>query len=241
MRILKAKDYKEMSEMAADIIGAQVLLKPDAVLGLATGSTPIGTYEELVKRYESGRLDFRKIKTVNLDEYRGLTKDNDQSYYYFMHSHLFDHINIDKANTNVPDGMEPDAIKAGEDYENIISNFGGIDLQLLGLGNNGHIGFNEPCDEFIDKTHVVDLTQSTIEANKRFFASIDEVPKQAYTMGIGSIMRAKRVLMLVSGKGKAQIVKDAFFGPVTPKVPASILQLHNDFILIGDVEALSCL
>ena len=241
MRILKAKDYKEMSEMAADIIGAQVLLKPDAVLGLATGSTPIGTYEELVKRCESGRLDFRKIKTVNLDEYRGLTKDNDQSYYYFMHSHLFDHINIDKANTNVPDGMEPDAIKAGEDYENIISNFGGIDLQLLGLGNNGHIGFNEPCDEFIDKTHVVDLTQSTIEANKRFFASIDEVPKQAYTMGIGSIMRARRVLMLVSGKGKAQIVKDAFFGPVTPKVPASILQLHNDFILIGDAEALSCL
>lgn len=241
MRILKAKDYKEMSEMAADIIGAQVLLKPDAVLGLATGSTPIGTYEELVKRYESGRLDFRKIKTVNLDEYRGLTKDNDQSYYYFMHSHLFDHINIDKANTNVPDGMEPDAIKAGEDYENIISNFGGIDLQLLGLGNNGHIGFNEPCDEFIDKTHVVDLTQSTIEANKRFFASIDDVPKQAYTMGIGSIMRARRVLMLVSGKGKAQIVKDAFFGSVTPKVPASILQLHNDFILIGDAEALSCL
>ena len=241
MRILKAKDYKEMSEMAADIIGAQVLLKPDAVLGLATGSTPIGTYEELVKRYESGRLDFRKIKTVNLDEYRGLTKDNDQSYYYFMHSHLFDHINIDKANINVPDGMEPDAIKAGEDYENIISNFGGIDLQLLGLGNNGHIGFNEPCDEFIDKTHVVDLTQSTIEANKRFFASIDDVPKQAYTMGIGSIMRAKRVLMLVSGKGKAQIVKDAFFGSVTPKVPASILQLHNDFILIGDAEALSCL
>lgn len=241
MRILKAKDYKEMSEMAADIIGAQVLLKPDAVLGLATGSTPIGTYEELVKRYEMGRLDFSKIKTVNLDEYRGLTKDNDQSYYYFMHSHLFDHINIDKANTNVPDGMEPDATKAGEDYENIISNFGGIDLQLLGLGNNGHIGFNEPCDEFIDKTHVVDLTQSTIEANKRFFASIDDVPKQAYTMGIGSIMRAKRVLMLVSGKGKAQIVKDAFFGPVTPKVPASVLQLHNDFILIGDAEALSCL
>lgn len=241
MRILKAKDYKEMSEMAADIIGAQVLLKPDAVLGLATGSTPIGTYEELVKRYDAGRLDFSKIKTVNLDEYRGLTKDNDQSYYYFMHSHLFDHINIDKANTNVPDGMEPDAIKAGEDYENIISKFGGIDLQLLGLGNNGHIGFNEPCDEFIDKTHVVDLTQSTIEANKRFFASIDDVPKQAYTMGIGSIMRAKRVLMLVSGKGKAQIVKDAFFGPVTPKVPASILQLHNDFILIGDAEAMSCL
>ncbi len=241
MRILQAKDYKEMSEMAADIIGAQVLLKPDAVLGLATGSTPIGTYEELVKRYEAGRLDFSKIKTVNLDEYRGLTKDNTQSYYYFMHSHLFDNINIDKTNTNVPDGMEPDALKAGEDYENIINKFGGIDLQLLGLGNNGHIGFNEPCDEFIDKTHVVDLTQSTIEANKRFFESIDDVPRQAYTMGIGSIMRAKRVLMLVSGKGKAQIVKDAFFGSVTPKVPASVLQLHNDFILIGDAEALSCL
>ena len=241
MRIICAKDYKEMSEMAADIIGAQVLLKPDAVLGLATGSTPIGTYEELVRRYEAGRLDFSKIKTVNLDEYRGLTKDNDQSYYYFMHSHLFDHININKNNTKVPDGMEPDAIKAGQDYENIIKNHGGIDLQLLGLGNNGHIGFNEPCDEFIDKTHVVDLTESTIEANKRFFASADDVPKQAYTMGIGSIMRAKRVLMIVSGKGKADIVKEAFFGPITPKVPASILQLHNDFILIGDAEALSCL
>ena len=241
MRIICAKDYKEMSEMAADIIGAQVLLKPDAVLGLATGSTPIGTYEELVRRYEAGRLDFGKIKTVNLDEYRGLTRDNDQSYYYFMHSHLFDHVNIDKNNTNVPDGMEPDAVKAGQDYENIIKNYGGIDLQLLGLGNNGHIGFNEPCDEFVDKTHVVDLTQSTIEANKRFFASIDDVPKQAYTMGIGSIMRAKRVLMVVNGKGKAEIVKEAFFGPITPKVPASILQLHNDFILIGDAEALSCL
>ncbi|WP_455035402.1 glucosamine-6-phosphate deaminase [Lachnoanaerobaculum gingivalis] len=241
MRIICAKDYKEMSEMAADIIGAQVLLKPDAVLGLATGSTPVGTYEELVRRYEAGRLDFSKIKTVNLDEYRGLTRDNDQSYYYFMHSHLFDHININKNNTKVPDGMEPDAIKAGQDYENIIKNYGGIDLQLLGLGNNGHIGFNEPCDEFIDKTHVVDLTESTIEANKRFFASADDVPKQAYTMGIGSIMRAKRVLMIVSGKGKADIVKEAFFGPITPKVPASILQLHNDFILIGDAEALSCL
>ena len=241
MRIICAKDYKEMSEMAADIIGAQVLLKPDAVLGLATGSTPIGTYEELVRRYEAGRLDFSKIKTVNLDEYRGLTRDNDQSYYYFTHSHLFDHININKNNTKVPDGMEPDAIKAGQDYENIIKNYGGIDLQLLGLGNNGHIGFNEPCDEFIDKTHVVDLTESTIEANKRFFASADDVPKQAYTMGIGSIMRAKRVLMIVSGKGKADIVKEAFFGPITPKVPASILQLHSDFILIGDAEALSCL
>ena len=241
MRIICAKDYKEMSEMAADIIGAQVLLKPDAVLGLATGSTPIGTYEELVRRYEAGRLDFGKIKTVNLDEYRGLTRDNDQSYYYFMHSHLFDHININKNNTKVPDGMEPDALKAGQDYENIIKNYGGIDLQLLGLGNNGHIGFNEPGDEFIDKTHVVDLTESTIEANKRFFASIDDVPKQAYTMGIGSIMRAKRVLMVVNGKGKAEIVKEAFFGPITPKGPASILQLHNDFILIGDVEALSCL
>ena len=241
MRIICAKDYKEMSEMAADIIGAQVLLKPDAVLGLATGSTPIGTYEELVRRYEAGRLDFSKIKTVNLDEYRGLTRDNDQSYYYFMHSHLFDHININKNNTKVPNGMEPDALKAGQDYENIIKNYGGIDLQLLGLGNNGHIGFNEPGDEFIDKTHVVDLTESTIEANKRFFASIDDVPKQAYTMGIGSIMRAKRVLMVVNGKGKAEIVKEAFFGPITPKVPESILKLHNDFILIGDVEALSCL
>lgn len=241
MRILKAKDYKEMSEIAADIIGAQVILNPDAVLGLATGSTPIGTYEELVRRYSMGRLDFCRIKTVNLDEYRGLTRDNDQSYYNFMHSHLFDHINIDKNNTNVPDGMEPDAAKAGADYEKIIESYGGIDFQLLGLGNNGHIGFNEPADEFIDKTHVVDLTESTIEANKRFFECMEDVPRQAYTMGIGSIMRAKRILMIVSGKGKADIVREAFMGSITPKVPASVLRLHKDFTLVGDLEALSCL
>ena len=238
MRILQAKDYKEMSEMAADIIGAQVLLKPDAVLGLATGSTPIGTYEELVKRYEAGRLDFSKIKTVNLDEYRGLTKDNAQSYYYFMHSHLFDNINIDKTNTNVPDGMEPDSTKACKEYEAIIKNSAGIDLQVLGLGHNGHIGFNEPSDSFSIGTHCVDLTASTIEANKRFFNSIEEVPKQAYTMGIASILSAKKILLLVSGEDKAAILAKAIKGKVTPEVPASILQLHQDVVVVADEKAL---
>ena len=239
MRIYKAKDYKDMSRKAANIISAQVIMKPNCVLGLATGSTPIGTYDQLVEWYNKGDLDFSEVTTVNLDEYKGLPRTNDQSYYYFMHQHLFDRVNIDPERTNVPNGMEPDAEKECGRYEELIRSLGGVDLQLLGLGHNGHIGFNEPGEAFEKETHCVDLTESTIEANKRFFASADDVPKQAYTMGIKTIMQAKKILIVVNGENKADIVERAFFGPVTPEVPASILQLHNDVTLVGDEAALA--
>ena len=239
MKIYKAKDYKDMSRKAANIISAQVIMKPNCVLGLATGSTPIGTYDQLVEWYNKGDLDFSEVTTVNLDEYKGLPRTNDQSYYYFMHQHLFDRVNIDPERTNVPNGMEPDAEKECGRYEELIRSLGGVDLQLLGLGHNGHIGFNEPGEAFEKETHCVDLTESTIEANKRFFASADDVPKQAYTMGIKTIMQAKKILIVVNGENKADIVERAFFGPVTPEVPASILQLHNDVALVGDEEALA--
>lgn len=239
MKIYKAKDYKDMSRKAANIISAQVIMKPNCVLGLATGSTPIGTYDQLVEWYNKGDLDFSEVTTVNLDEYKGLPRTNDQSYYYFMHQHLFDRVNIDPERTNVPNGMEPDAEKECGRYEELIRSLGGVDLQLLGLGHNGHIGFNEPGEAFEKETHCVDLTESTIEANKRFFASADDVPKQAYTMGIKTIMQAKKILIVVNGENKADIVERAFLGPVTPEVPASILQLHNDVTLVGDEAALA--
>lgn len=239
MKIYKAKDYKDMSRKAANIISAQVIMKPNCVLGLATGSTPIGTYDQLVEWHNKGDLDFSEVTTVNLDEYKGLPRTNDQSYYYFMHQHLFDRVNIDPERTNVPNGMEPDAEKECGRYEELIRSLGGVDLQLLGLGHNGHIGFNEPGEAFEKETHCVDLTESTIEANKRFFASADDVPKQAYTMGIKTIMQAKKILIVVNGENKADIVERAFFGPVTPEVPASILQLHNDVTLVGDEAALA--
>ena len=239
MRIYKAKDYADMSRKAANIVSAQVIMKPNCVLGLATGSSPIGTYEQLVEWYKKGDLDFSEVKTANLDEYKGLDRTNDQSYYYFMNDHLFSKVNIDMANVNIPNGMDPDAEKECARYEAKIHSLGGVDLQLLGLGHNGHIGFNEPNSEFDKVTHCVDLTESTIEANKRFFASIDDVPRQAYTMGINTIMQAKKILIVVSGEDKAEIVKKAFFGPITPEVPASVLQLHNDVTLVGDAAALS--
>lgn len=239
MRIIKTTDYAELSRRAADLIAAQVLLKPDCVLGLATGSSPVGTYKELIKKYEAGALDFSRVKTVNLDEYVGLNPDHDQSYAYFMRDNLFDHINIDKANTNVPSGIAPDGAAECARYDALIAAYGGIDLQLLGLGPNGHIGFNEPADEFPTGTHEVELTDSTIQANKRFFARVEDVPRRARTMGVREIMQARRVLMVVNGSAKAETVKAAFFGPVTPRVPASILQLHPDFTLVADAEALS--
>ena len=239
MKIIKTADYNEMSRKAANLIGAQVIMKPNCILGLATGSSPIGTYKELIKRCEEGDLDFSQVKSVNLDEYKGLPRDNDQSYYYFMNHNLFDHINIDKANTHVPNGMEPDAEKECANYEELIKSLGGVDLQLLGLGHNGHIGFNEPAEEFDKVTHCVDLQESTIEANKRFFESADDVPRQANTMGIGTIMSAKKIVVVVSGEDKADIVKRAFSGPVTPSVPASILQMHPDVTVICDAAAYS--
>ena len=239
MKIIRAKDYNDMSRKAANIIAAQVTLKPNCVLGLATGSTPIGTYAELVKGYENGDLDFSQVTSVNLDEYKGLEKTAEQSYYYFMHDNLFSHVNIDPANTNLPDGTEPDSEKACSDYDKVIESVGGIDLQLLGLGHNGHIGFNEPSDEFKVGTHCVKLTERTIDANKRFFDSIDDVPRYAYTMGIGTIMSAKKVLVVVSGEDKAPALRDAVCGPVTPSCQASVLQLHSDVIIVADEAALS--
>ncbi len=241
MKVIKTKDYEQMSRVAANILSAQVIMKPKCVLGLATGSTPIGTYDQLIKWYEKGDIDFSEVTTINLDEYKGLSPENDQSYRYFMNTHLFDHINIDKNKTYVPNGLEPDSEKACSQYNQIIQKYGGIDLQLLGLGNNGHIGFNEPGSAFEKETHCVSLTQSTIDANARFFSSMDEVPREAYTMGIKTIMQAKKIVVVVSGLQKASIVKKAFFGPITPEVPASVLQLHNDVTLVGDEEALSAL
>ena len=237
IKFVLTKDYDDMSRKAANVISAQMTVKPNSVLGLATGSTPIGTYKCLAERCAQGDLDFSKITSVNLDEYRGLTHDNDQSYYYFMHENLFSKVNIDLDNTYVPDGMIADAEEACTKYEEIIAATGGVDLQLLGLGHNGHIGFNEPDEVFPKLTHCVDLTESTIEANSRFFASKEEVPTQAYTMGIQTIMNAKKILVVVSGADKAAIVKKAFFGDVTPNVPASILQLHQDVTIVGDEAA----
>lgn len=239
MVIYRASDYASMSRKAANIISAQVIMKPDCVLGLATGSTPIGTYKQLIEWYHKGDLDFSKVTSVNLDEYKGLSGDNDQSYRYFMNTNFFDHININKSRTFVPDGTDPDSAHACARYNEIIREVGGIDLQLLGLGHNGHIGFNEPGSAFEKETHCVDLTERTIEANKRFFEKEEDVPRQAYTMGIKTIMQAKKILLVVSGEDKADIVKAAFQGPVTPAVPASILQLHNDVTIVADEAALS--
>lgn len=238
MRIYAAKDYKDMSRKAANLISAQVILKPDAVLGLATGSTPVGAYEQLREWYEQGDLDFSAIHSVNLDEYKGLSGEHDQSYRYFMNHNLFDHVNIVKENTNVPNGLAEDAEAECARYDGVIRELGGIDLQLLGIGGNGHIGFNEPCDVFEKGTHVVTLTEETRRSNARFFSSIDEVPTHALTMGIGGIMSAKKVLLLASGEAKAQALYDSCFGPVTPGVPASILQLHSDAVIIADEAAL---
>ena len=217
MVLYQAKDYKDMSRKAANIISAQVIMKPNAVLGLATGSTPVGAYEQLVEWYNKGDIDFSQVTSVNLDEYKGLSGDNDQSYRYFMNKNLFDHVNIDKARTFVPDGTEPDSKVACAKYNAIIDSVGGIDLQLLGIA----------------------LKEDTIKANARFFETMDDVPKYAYTMGIKNIMSAKKVLLLASGKNKAKAVYESFFGPIVPGVPASVLQLHNDVIVIADEEALS--
>ena len=239
MRVYQVKSYDDMSRKAANVISAQIIMKPDCVLGLTTGSSPIGTYKQLIDWYNKGDLDFSQVKSVNLDEYKGLPRDNEQSYYYFMYNNLFKHVNIQLDNTNVPNGMEPDSEKECLRYEEVIAKLGGVDLQLLGLGRNGHIGFNEPDETFGTITHCVNLTESTIDANKRFFASIDDVPKQAYTMGIKTIMKAKKILLIVSGEDKADALAQAVHGPVTPKLPASILQLHNDVVIVADEAACS--
>ncbi len=240
MKIVRATDYKDMSRKAANIISAQVIMKPNCVLGLATGGTPVGIYAQLIDWYNKGDVDFSEVTTVNLDEYRGLPRTHEQSYWYFMQKHFFEHVNVRPDHIHVPDGSNPDAEAACKEYDQIIHNVGGIDLQLLGIGVDGHIGFNEPGEAFELGTHCVDLTESTIEANKRFFDGNESlVPRQAYSMGIKTIMQARKVLMVANGAAKAEIIKKAFFGPVTPEVPASILQMHPDFTLVGDAEALA--
>ncbi len=239
MRIYQEKDYNAVSRRAASIIAAQVVSKPDCVLGLATGSTPVGAYQQLVKWYEQGDLSFAQVRSVNLDEYCGLAPGHDQSYRYFMQANLFDHVDIAAGNTNVPSGLAADPAEECRRYEAAVAALGYADLQLLGLGRNGHIGFNEPCDEFPLATHLVDLTPSTIEANARFFASAGDVPKQALTMGIGTIMKARKILVVANGADKADAVAKAFAGPVTPSMPASILRLHPDVTLVGDGSALA--
>ena len=241
MRFISCADYTAMSRQAANLISAQVIVKPNCVLGLATGSTPIGTYKQLIEWYNKGDLSFAQVRSVNLDEYKGLSGDHDQSYRYFMQNNLFNHVDIDVANTSVPNGMAEDANAECAAYDAHIRELGGIDLQLLGMGHNGHIGFNEPADEFVGPTHVVELTQSTIDANKRFFASEADVPRYALTMGMAAILQARSVVVVVSGEDKADIVYKSFFGPITPRVPASLLQLHPNVTVVGDEAAFSVL
>jgi len=232
MKFITVENYEQLSKIGANLIFSQVTMKPDSVLGLATGSSPVGLYKELIKKYNDGEIDFSETISVNLDEYLGLTGDNDQSYRYFMNTNLFDHINIKKENTFVPCGIAEDIEKECKEYDERIKKLGGIDLQLLGIGLDGHIGFNEPSDCFDKGTHVVDLDESTIVANSRFFESIDDVPKKAITLGMEGIMQAKKVLLIASGESKKEIMEKAFFGPITPQVPASILQLHPDLTVI---------
>lgn len=232
MRFIKVDSYEKLSRDAANIISAQVIIKPNSVLGLATGSSPIGTYNQLIKWYNKGDLDFSEVVSVNLDEYVGLNGSDEQSYRYFMNNNFFNHINIKKENTFVPNGCATDLSAEGSAYDAKIKELGGIDLQLLGIGLDGHIGFNEPDEYFVKNTHVVTLHESTITANARFFSSIDEVPTKGITMGMISIMQAKKILLIANGANKKNILEKAFFGPITPKIPASILQLHPDITVI---------
>lgn len=237
MRIIVCENYELLSKKAAQIVGSQMILEPKSVLGLATGSTPIGMYENLIKMYEKGLIDFSKIKTFNLDEYYKLSIDNNQSYHYFMDENLFNHININRENIHIPNGMADDIEAECILYDKMIDDNGGIDIQILGIGNNAHIGFNEPTINFNKGTHVITLDESTREANARFFNNLDEVPTKAITMGTGSIFKSKKILLLANGRNKAEAIYNTVHGKVTPEVPSSILQFHKDVIMILDKEA----
>ncbi len=232
MKFIKTDSYEKMSHIAANIIFAQVINKPDSVLGLATGSSPVGTYKELIELCKKGDLDFSAVTSINLDEYVGLDGENDQSYRYFMNKNLFESVNINIENTFVPNGKAADLEAECKAYDERIAAYGGIDLQLLGIGLDGHIGFNEPDNCFTKETHLVELDESTIKANARFFESEADVPRSAVTMGMGGIMNAKKVLLIANGANKKEILEKAFYGPITPEVPASILQLHPDVTVI---------
>lgn len=237
LKIYKLKNYKSLSEKAAQIVASQLILKPDSVLGLATGSTPEGMYGELIKLYKHNIIDFKDVTTFNLDEYYGIHRHDPQSYYHYMRDNFLDHINIRKEAIHIPNGLAEDVEKHCNEYEDNIKLSGGIDVQILGVGRNGHIGFNEPCDEFIAKTHLVELQDETIKDNSRFFESIEQVPVKAISMGIKTIMDAKTILFIANGESKAQAVYDSLKGPITPMVPASIIQLHRDVIVVVDEEA----
>ncbi len=239
MKIIVTENYAEMSRAAGEFIADIIKSKPDCVLGLATGDTPIGMYDCMVEKYNAGELDFSAVRSVNLDEYYPIAPDNDQSYRYFMNKYLFDKVNIDKANTSVPDGEAKEVSAFCDAYEAKIDALGGIEVQVLGIGRNGHIGFNEPGEELFKYTHLTSLTPSTIEANSRFFASEDDVPKHALTMGIKSVFKAKKILLLASGKGKAAAIKAMLKGNITTACPATLLCLHNDVTVICDKEAYS--
>lgn len=236
MKFIEAYSYEKMSRQAANIISAQVIIKPKSVLGLATGSTPLGTYRQLIKWYNKGDIDFSEVSTVNLDEYVGLGESDEQSYRHYMNKNFFDEINILKQNTFVPNGKADDLDAECKHYDENIKRLGGIDLQLLGIGLDGHIGFNEPDSCFAKNTHVITLHDSTIEANSRFFASRSDVPKKAITLGLVSIMHAKKILLIANGEKKYKILHDALYGPITPEIPASILQIHPDITVIYSKE-----
>ncbi len=236
-RIIKVQTPEEVGKLAADLFENLIQTKPAAVIGLATGSTPLPLYRELIAREKAGKIDFSRVRSANLDEYAGLAPDHPQSYRRFMQENLFDHISIKPENTIVPQGQADDEAAMCAAYEAQIEAWGGVDLQLLGIGHDGHIGFNEPEDTFPGMTHRVVLTDMTREANKRFFDSIDEVPTAAFTMGIGTVMAAKKIVMVVTGEDKAEILAKSFNGPVDPQVPASILQFHPDVTLICDAGA----
>jgi glucosamine-6-phosphate deaminase len=241
MRIIRAADYNDMCRKAANILSAQVILKPSSVLGLATGSTPLGVYRQLAEWYAKGDVDFSEAASINLDEYVGLAPDDPHSYRYYMDNNFFRHVNIKQENTHLPNGAALDRGGECARYEAVIRGYGGVDMQLLGIGHNGHIGFNEPGAAFEKGTHCVSLTESTIRANRRFFDSEASVPRFAYTMGIRTIMQASHIVVIASGASKAGIVSEALTGPVTPLIPASVLQLHNQVIIVGDEGALSML
>lgn len=241
MKIVIKKDYNELSKFAASEIKNMVKDNPECVLGLATGSTPLGLYKELVELYKLGEINFNSVTTFNLDEYRGLNEEDKQSYKYFMNDNLFNHINIDKNNTFIPNGIAEDVKEECKNYEILIEKKGGIDLQVLGIGMNGHIGFNEPSQELHLNTHLEILTQETLNSNSIFFSSKEEMPTEALTMGIGSIMKAKKIILLISGKNKAGVVEKLVSGKITTDFPASILQLHNDCTVILDEAAATLL
>ncbi|MBU3181874.1 glucosamine-6-phosphate deaminase [Clostridium psychrophilum] len=241
MRIIVMDNYDEMSKKAALMIASQVMLKPNSVLGLATGDTPIGMYKELTKLYNKRDIDFKEVRTFNLDEYYGINHENHQSYYYFMNANLFNNINIVRENIYMPNGMEKDVNTSCNEYETKIKELGGIDMQVLGIGGNGHIGFNEPNVNFEAETHLVNLEEETIKANSRFFKSINDVPVKAISMGIKTIMNSKKIILLASGLNKAKAIERAVNGKINPNIPASILQLHNDVTIILDKEAASSL